>query len=90
MSNAEIDQNSVKTMTAALESDGATVVKITANPNSHALSVSNGASGSNFGPEDALKDENFRSTLVATSLADGQTPVVLYADASGALLVQST
>ncbi len=46
--------------------------------------------GSDFGPVDDLRDANFVPALMAVSSADGKTPVVLYANSAGELLVQST
>lgn len=90
MSNAAHDENHVPTLTAALNSDGASVVRILTNTHSgHRLRVSDGTGGSDNGPADALHDENHVPTLMAVSSTDGVTPVVVYADSSGKLLVNS-
>lgn len=90
MANAKKDDNSVSTLIGALNTDGRTVVPVKANPTTHRLSVSDGTTGSDNGPTNALKDENDVSSLIAVSSADGRTPVVVYVDANGKLLVQSS
>lgn len=90
MSNASKDENGVSSLIGVLNSDGATIIPVKANPISHRLNVSDGTTGSDNGPTNALKDGNDVSTLIAVSSADGVTPVVVYADADGKLLVQST
>ena len=83
------DQNFVNSMTAVLNTDGKTIINLTADPSTHALGVVVGTTGTDFGPQDALKDDVNTSTLLAVSRLDGLTPVVLYADASGNLLTDS-
>lgn len=90
MANASLDENGVSTMTAALDSDGSTIVRIEADPTSHAVMVDDNTTGSDNGPTNALIDGNDRKTLMAVSYLDGVTPVPLYADSSGNLLIQST
>ncbi len=90
MANAAIDENSVPTLTAGLNTNGSTIVRVLANPTSHSLKINDGNTGSDHGPTNALRDENSRPVLLATSSADGVTPVVVYADSSGKLLIQST
>lgn len=90
MANASRDENGVPTLLGALESNGTTLVKIKAIESTHTLSVSDGSTGSDFGPTNAPRDENNVPALLAVSSADGVTPVVVYADSSGNLLVQST
>jgi len=91
MANASIDSNSVATITAALNTDGATVTRVKANSSTHGLNISDAATGSDNGPGSfTLHDDNGRPALMAVSSADGATPVVLYADSNGSLLIQST
>lgn len=71
----------------AVESDGSTLINIEADPNTHVLSVSAGITGTDNGPSYARHDNSHVPVLVATSNADGKTPVVVYADSSGNLLV---
>lgn len=84
------DKNFVNPLLAASSSDGATVISVKANPTNHGLKVLDGATGSDLGPTNALHSGNDIPTLVATSSADGKTPVVVYADANGNLLIKST
>lgn len=88
--SAAKDQNFTNSLTAVLNTDGKTVVKVAATPNTHYLLVSDGTTGSDNGPANAIKDTNDVPTLLAVSSADGVTPVVVYADSSGNLLIQSS
>lgn len=90
MANALKDSNNVSAVTAVLNTDGTTIVRVQVNPSNHALKINDGNTGSDHGPTNALRDDNFVPTLIATSSADGLTPVVLYADSSGKILIQST
>lgn len=90
MANASKDENAVSTLLGALNTDGVTPVPVKANPTTHRLKVSDGTSGSDNGPTNALKDGNDVSSLIAVSSVDGKTPVVVYTDANGKLLIQST
>lgn len=74
----------------AVETDGATLINVEADPSTHALSTSNGTSGSDNGPTTSLHDSNHVPILMAVSNVDGKTPVAIYADSSGDLLVKST
>lgn len=100
MANASKDDNGVSTLIAALDSDGATIVKIQGSPTNHGLEISDNSTGTDHGPIHALHDDNDVPTLLAVSsqtttvngvsYIQGITPVVIYADSSGNLLVQST
>ena len=83
------DQNFVNPLTAVLNTNGKTIVSVLANPITHILHVNDGTTGSDFGPANALRDNNDVPTLLATSSADGLTPVVCYADNNGAILINS-
>jgi hypothetical protein len=87
--NAAKDENFVNTKTAVLESDGKTIVRIAVNPTNHALQVSDGTTGSDFGPTNAIHDDNGVPTMIGVSSEDFSTPVVAYADASNKLLINS-
>ena len=89
MANAFLDENSVPTLTAGLNTDGKTIVRVLANPLDNSLKTSDGTTGTNHGPTNDLRDENGRTALLATSSVDGVTPVVVYADSNGNLLVNS-
>lgn len=83
------DQNFVNPLLAVLNTTGQSIVKVRANPSTHVLKVSDGSTGSDNGPVNALRDGNDIPTLVATSSTDGRTPVVVYSDSSGNLLINS-
>lgn len=90
MANAARDNNNVPTLIAVSEDDGATLIRIKADPVIHVLSVEDAQTGSDLGPEGrALRDENFVTSLLAVSSSDGVTPVAIYATADGKLLVDS-
>lgn len=87
---AAIDQNGVKSLLGTDSADGNGTVAVLANPSSRRLLVSDGSTGSDFGPEDAPRDENSTTALMGVSSADGVTPVVIYADPlTGRLLIDS-
>jgi hypothetical protein len=90
MANAPRDENRVPALLGTLNTDGATIVPVLADATLHALTVSDGSTGSDNGPVNAPRDGNRIPALLATSSADGVTPVVVYADTNGALLIQST
>jgi len=88
--NAERDDNNIPTIIAVLNTNGTTVGVVDANPTTHSLSVDNNTTGSDNGPTRALRDENFVPTLIAVSSVDGVTPVALYVDSDGKLLIDET
>lgn len=87
---AKRDENNVPGILGVLNTDGATVMAVQANPVTHSLSVDNNTTGTDNGPDRALRDENFIPTLLAVSSADGETLVPLYVDANGKLLIDET
>lgn len=89
MSNAAIDSNSKETLTARLNTDGKTVIRIEADASSHGIMVNVGTTGSDNGGTNAAFDENGRTTTFVVSSIDGKTLVALYADSSGNLLIDS-
>jgi hypothetical protein len=83
-----IDQNRIPVMMAALDSDGETLTNIQVVGN--AMSVDDNTTGSdNSSNVNDLRDENFKTALWATSSVDGITPVQLYCDINGKLLINS-
>ncbi len=90
MTNAKRDENNRTTILAVLNTDGATVSPVEINPANHALSVDNNTTGTDQGPARALRDENFVPTMLAVSSVDGITPVALYVDSTGKLLIDET
>lgn len=90
MTNAKRDDNNVPTLTCVLDSDGETIVNVDVDPTTHVLRVSDDTVGSDNGPAGrALRDENFVTTLIGVSSVDGVTPVAVYADSDGRLLLDS-
>ena len=89
MSNAKRDENNVPTLICS-QTDGATIVRIKVNPANNGLKISDGTTGSDNGPVNALRDENSVHVLMAVSSVDGVTPVAVYADSNGNILTQST
>lgn len=90
MANAKIDQNGVRTLLGVSSADGTTIDRIKVIAATHALHVSDGSTGSDFGTLNAKRDENSAPCLMGVSSVDGVTPVAIYTDGSGALLTQST
>lgn len=90
MTNAYLDSNGVPTIIAGLNTDGRTIIRVLANPSTHRLNTSDGISGSDHGPVDDLRDENSRIAFMAVSSVDGKTPVVVYANSAGRLLIKTT
>lgn len=89
MANAAHDENGIPTLIAALNTDGATPIKVKVVAATHGLEIEDNTTGSDNGPADALHDDNRVTTLLAVSSDDGVTPVVVYADSDGNLLIDS-
>jgi len=90
MSNAKKDNNGVSTLLGVLDSDGDTLMCVKVNPSSNnALQVEDNTTGSDNGPSISPRDDNFVPALIAVSSVDGVTPVVVYADSNGKLLIDS-
>ena len=90
MTNAKIDENGVHTMIGVKNTDGTTIMRIVADPNSHLIKLNDSTTGTDLGPKNAVRDENGKPTLLAVSADDGITPISLYVDENGYLLVDSS
>lgn len=90
MANAKKDNNGINTILAVAASTGSYTLNVKVNSVTHAMKIMDGTTGSNKGPTNALKDDNSVPCLMAVSSVDGATPVPLYADSNGNLLIQST
>jgi len=90
MANARFDDNHVPSLLGVLNSDGSTITPIQADPSTHAVLISDGTTGSDFGPAQAKFDDNHVPVMMAVSETDGITPVVVYANSLGGILVDST
>lgn len=88
MTNAARDNNNVPTLTA-VQSDGSTITRVVVESTNHSLGIDDNSTGSDNGPNRALRDENYVTTLIGVSSVDGVTPVAVYCDADGNLLVDS-
>lgn len=83
------DDNRIPTLRAVLDTDGVTIVNITANPTTHTLSVSNGTTGTDYGVPTAQRDVDRVPALLCVSSSDYETPVEVYADSNGNLMIDS-
>lgn len=92
MENAKRDENNVPTLLAVLNTDGKTVVpvQVVNDAGVQRLAGSYGSAGDDNGPASrALRDENYVTTLIGVSSADGVTPVAVYCDSEGRLLIDT-
>lgn len=87
---AGIDQNRVSVESGFLNTDGVTIVSLTANPNGHGMKINDGTTGTNLTGNNAGHDSNHNATMTALSSADGTTIIPLVLTSSGQLLIQST
>jgi len=87
MTNAKRDENHVPTAIASLN-DNASIVRVQVNASNNSLKVDNNTTGSDAG-NDILIDENHVPILMGVSSADGETPIAIYADSNGKLLINS-
>lgn len=100
MANASRDQNNVPTLICASSSDGTTPIKVKADTTNHGLKVDDNTTGTDHGVQNAVRDENFVPVLLAVSsqtitvggidYIQGVTPVEVYADTNGSLLIDSS
>jgi len=84
------DNNRKPTLLGTLNTDGATVISVKADPVSHNLLISNGTSGSSLTTTNVQRDSNRVPAVWALSSADGVTPVSVYTNSAGLLLTKST
>ena len=89
MTNAKRDGNYVPTLTALLDSDGATIVNVYGNASNHGVKADDNTTGTGTLPTNDPRDENRVPVAYALSATDGTTLVPLYADSSGNLLITS-
>lgn len=89
MAQAQKDDNNISTIQGLLNTDGATPTNLEADPTSHILDADDGTTGSDNGGSRALRDDNHTPVAIAVSELDGTTPVALYVDANGNLLIDS-
>lgn len=89
MANIKKDNNSIPCIAGLLNTNGTTITLIKANPTNHLLDISDAETGDDNGGTSAIHDENDEKTMIAASSSD-ETPVSLYADSDGKLLIKST
>lgn len=89
MAEVKTDQNHIPTIAGLLNTDGYTITPLQASV-AGVLAVSDNTTGSDNGGDRTIRDANGNPCMVAVSETDGATPVALYADSSGNLLIDST
>lgn len=90
MTDAITDENGAKGITCALNTDGKTIIRIQVNPTNHSLKAVDASTGTDHGKSVASVDGNGQKVWLGVSSADGITPIEIYADSSGNLLIDST
>ena len=90
MAEAKYDNNGVSTILGTSSTDGVTPRNPTADPSNHTLDVNDGTTGSDLSDDIAGRDNNYRTVIIAVSELDGITPVEVYVNSSGELLVDSS
>ncbi len=88
MANHLRDSNSVPTLAGLLSTDGSTITNVAIDPATHVLDTDDNTIGTDAG-SDVGRDGNYIPVSFALSEADGVTPVPLYVNASGELLIDS-
>ena len=83
------DLNRITAIAGVLDSDGLTIKPVYADPNTHRLKVADGTTGSSIAGNDAKRDENRVTTMMAVS-TDGVTLIPLYVNSSNQILTKST
>lgn len=90
MSNASLDENRIPSILAVKNTDGTSLVKVTADPTTHVLNVVDDTTGTDLSTNvNDLRDENRKVAFMAVSSVDGVTPVEVYCDENGKLLINS-
>ena len=88
--SAKLDQNRVPTMQAVSNADGSTILNVCAKDADHSLCADEGATGSDLGPVNDLRDGNRKVAFMAVSAVDGITPIPIYVDSiTNKLLINS-
>lgn len=97
--DAARDNNNVPTLIAASSDDGITPIRVKVTAATHAVHISDGTTGTDHGVQNAVRDQNNIPVLLAVAsetitvggidYVQGITPVEVYANSSGYLLVDS-
>lgn len=77
-------------MLGALNTDGVTPTPVKADPSTHFIMTDDNTTGSDLSDAPAIRDANRVTGLMAVSEVDGVTPVPLYVDSDGKLLIDSS
>lgn len=85
---AKRDDNRIPTIIGLLDSDGTTITNLQVDATLHTLKVHDNTAGTDYG--NGQDDDNNVPIAMAVSNADGLTPVALYVNSDGSLLVKST
>ena len=90
--NLPLDENSRKGGACALNTDPTQIQPITFHPSTHGMSVVDGSAQTDNGNHggQALIDENSRSSWYGLSSTGSGERIIVYANSSGAVLIQST
>lgn len=75
-------------MTGVLNTDGVTPTNVKIDPTTHVLDSDDNTTGSDLGNDLADRDDNGRTTLIATDANSAIIP--LYVNSSGQLLIDSS
>ncbi len=89
MTSIARDENHIPVLAGLLDSNGTTITQVKVDPSLHALQIHDGDTGTDHGPVDASRDENFKTVGMGVSSLDGVTPVAIYVNSSGELLIDS-
>lgn len=90
MTNAKVDQNVIAALIGISDADNSTILRMFADPATHALIIDDGATGA---PTASMSksDDNGEDTPTAVSSSDNTTVIPLYvASATNAFKVKST
>ena len=90
MESTRRDQNRVTVIFGALSTDGSTPTMVKANPSTHFIETDDNTTGSDLSDAPVERDQNHVPGLMAVSEVDGVTPVPLYVDSDGKLLIDSS
>ena len=87
--NTPRDQNRIPTLLGTSNTTGLPI-SVKADPTLHALNVTTHISGVASSRANAVRDDNRVPVLLAVSSVDGKTPVEVWANTNGNLLIQTT
>ena len=83
-----LDENRIPSILAVSSTDGSTIIPVCGDPVTHSMCAADGVSGTDLSTNlNTLRDDNRKTALWALSAVDGVTPVQLYCDTNGNLLI---